>query len=185
MKRLFVTTFFCLLSLEGPVFADEFNDAKADFYKGAKEFVDEADSIILNKQYLKRLDIDEKYEGKVENIEMLESANRSVGIKAFEKYLADYPESEYVPDALYRLGKLYFEESSQKLIKDTESYEKEYKRFVRGEIQVLPPEPTVDYSMSTKYLNRLVKDYKDYRFRGDAIYLWATVILKRDRLRSR
>ena len=171
MKRLFVTTFFCLLSLEGPVFADEFNDAKADFYKGAKEFVDEADSIILNKQYLKRLDIDEKYEGKVENIEMLESANRSVGIKAFEKYLADYPESEYVPDALYRLGKLYFEESSQKLIKDTESYEKEYKRFVRGEIQVLPPEPTVDYSMSTKYLNRLVKDYKDYRFRGDAIYL--------------
>ena len=167
-KNLFICT-LCLLSV--PLFADEFKDAKVDFYNGAKEFIGEIDSIILNKQYLKKLDLDERFEGKVENIEMLEEANRTVGIKAFEKYLVDYPDSEYVPDVLYRLGKLYFEDSSQKLIKDTESYEKEYKKFVRGEMQVLPPEPAVDYSLATKHLNRLIRDYKDYRFRGDALYL--------------
>ncbi len=172
MKRLFVITTVLGTLLNYQLEADEFTDAKVDFYQGANEFVDEVDSIVVNKQYLKKLDLDEKYDGKVENIEMLEEANRSAGIKAFEKYVADYPDSEYIPDALYRLGKLYFEESSQKLIKDTESYEKEYRRFIRGEIQVLPPEPAVDYSMSIKYLGRLVKDYKDYRFRGDALYLY-------------
>lgn len=171
MKRVFITISFCMFALGGTSLADEFSDSKIDFYKGANEFIEEMDSIVLNKQYLKRLDIDEKYEGKVENMEILEEANRVVGIKAFEKYLVDYPESEYVPDVLYRLGKLYFEESSQKLIKDTESYEKEYKGFVRGERPSLPPEPAVDYSMSIKYLNRLIKDYDDYRFRGDALYL--------------
>jgi len=171
MKHRTVIIFACSLLLDFSVIADEFKDAKIDFYKGAQEFVNEIDSIILNKQYLKKLDLDERYEGKVENIEMLEDANRTVGIKSFEQYLIDYPDSEYVPDVLYRLGKLYFEESSQKLIKDTESYEKEYKRFVRGEIQVLPPEPAVDYSKATKHLNKLVKDFVGYRFRDEALYL--------------
>jgi len=171
MKKRTAIIFICSLILDLSVLADEFKDIKVDFYKGAQEFINEVDSIMLNKQYLKKLELDERYEGKVENIEMLEEANRTVGIKAFEQYLLDYPDSEYVPDVLYRLGKLYFEDSSQQLIKDTESYEKEYKRFVKGEIQVLPPEPAVDYSKATKHLNKLVKDFKEYRFRGDAFYL--------------
>jgi len=171
MKKRNTVIFMFFLILDFSAIADEIKDTRVDFYKGAQEFINEIDSIILNKQYLKKLELDERYEGKVENIEMLEEANRTVGIKAFEQYLVDYPESEYVPDVLYRLGKLYFEESSQKLIKDTESYEKEYKRFVRGEIQVLPPEPAVDYSKATKHLSKLVKDFINYRFRGEALYL--------------
>jgi len=171
MKWHFVTIPLCLVIFECPLFSDEFKDARVDYYQGAQEFVNEIDSIMLNKQYLKKMDVDEKYEGKVGDIEMLEGANRSVGIKSFEKYLTDYPDSDYVPDVLYRLSKLYFEESSQKMLKDTESYENEYRRFVRGEIQVLPPEPAIEYFMARKHLVRLVKDYKDYRFRGDALYL--------------
>jgi len=161
--------FFSLLTLNAS--ADEFKDAKVDFYKGAREFVGEVDSIITNKQYMNKINLDELFEGKVENIETLEAANRKVSIDSFDKYIKQYPNSDFIPDALYRLGKLYFEESSQKLVNETETYEREFRRFLRGEIQVLPPEPNVDYLQATRVLNRLVEGYKDYRFRDDALYL--------------
>ncbi|MFH1222863.1 MAG: tetratricopeptide repeat protein [Pseudomonadota bacterium] len=151
--------------------ADDFGNAKVDFYRGANEFAAEVDSIITSKQDLKRMQLDEQFEGKVENVEALEEANRKIGIKSFEKYIEQYPESDYVPDILYRLGKLYFEESSQKLIKETDTYEREYRKFLRGEVQVLPPEPGVDYSQATRMLNRLNTNYKNYRFRDDSLYL--------------
>lgn len=164
-----ILMFICILPF--CVFAQEMKEAKADLYKSSKEFVNEIDSIIARQRTIKKMELEEELEGKVENIEVLEGSNRKLSIKSFEKYLNDYPNSQYVPDVLYRLGTLYFEEASQKLIRETESYEKEYQKFIRGEAQVLPPEPNIDYSSTIRVLNTLVEKHKDYRFRDDALYL--------------
>jgi len=158
--------FFCRTS-----FPQELDEAKLDFYKSSKEFVNEINSIVEGQKNLKKMEIQEEFEGNAENIEILEESNRKQSIKSFEKYLKEYPNSDYVPDVLYRLGKLYFEEAAQKMIKDAESYEKEYQKFLRGEAQVLPPETNIDYSAVEKVLIQLVDKYKDYRFRDDALYI--------------
>ncbi len=153
------------------LFSQDMREAKADLYKSSKEFVNEIDSIIARQKTIKKMELEEELEGKVENIEVLEGSNRRLSIQSFEKYLKDYPNSDYVPDVLYRLGNLYFEEASQKLIRETESYEKEYQKFIRGEAQILPPEPNIDYSSTIRVLSTLVDKYKDYRFRDNALYL--------------
>lgn len=153
--------------------AEDSRAPKVEFYKGAKEFISEINSIISNKEQLKKMESDEKYEGKVENIEMLEQSNRELSKRSFEDYVQKYPNSPHVPDALYRLSKLYYEETSQKIIKDTENYEREYQKFLRGEIQVLPPEPSTDYSDTIRVLNTLTKAYPTYKYRDEALYLLA------------
>ncbi|MEI6079689.1 MAG: tetratricopeptide repeat protein [bacterium] len=151
--------------------AEDTKAAKIDFYKGAQEFVTEIDSIMSNKQQLKKIESDENFEGKVQNIEALEQSNRDLSISSFEAYIKKYPNSPNTPDALYRLSKLYYEQASQKVIKDTENYEKEYQKFLRGETQVLPPDPVADYTDAIRTLNRLTKDYKSYGYRDEALYL--------------
>ncbi len=169
-KTTIIFTIITFLFLDNS-FCQELRDAKADFYKSSKEFVNEIDSIIARQRTLKKIDLEESFEGRVENIEVLEESNRKLSIESFENYLREYPNSDHVPDVLYRLGKLYYEDASQKLIRDTESYEKEYQKFIRGEVQVLPPEPNIDYSLAVGVLTKLINNYKDYRYRDDAMYL--------------
>ncbi|MEI6092811.1 MAG: tetratricopeptide repeat protein [bacterium] len=151
--------------------AEDNRASKVDFYKGAKEFINEINSIISNKEELKKMESDEKYEGKVENIEILEQSNSELSKKSFEDYIQKYPNSSFVPDALYRLSKLYYEETAQRIIKDTENYEKEYQKFLRGETQSLPPEPSTDYSDAIRVLNMLVNNYPNYKYRDESLYL--------------
>jgi cellulose synthase operon protein C len=166
------------------VLADDVKPAKIDFYKGAQEFINEVDSIMSNKQQLKKIESDEKFEDKVENIETLERSNMDLSIKSFESYIAKYPNSPYVPDALYRLSKLYYEDASQKAIKDTENYEKEYQKFLRGETQVLPPDPVADYSKAIKTLKRLTDNYRDYKYRNEALYLAGYVYFEQGNIKN-
>jgi tetratricopeptide (TPR) repeat protein len=149
----------------------EIREATVDFYKASHEFVSEIESIAANERYLDKLDVEDQYESKAENISVLEDANRKLSIRLFHKYISKYPESRFIQDVLYRLGQLYFEDSAEKLIRDTEAYETEYKKFIVGELQVLPSEPIVDYTNSIAVLKRLIRDYKDYRFRDRALYL--------------
>jgi TolA-binding protein len=153
------------------VLADEAKPSSIELYKGAQELVNDVGGIISNKEQLKKIESDEKFERKIEGIEKLERSNRDLSIKSFEDYVKDYPDSPYVPDALYRLSKLYYEKASQTVIKDTENYEKEYQKFLRGEAQVLPPEPVADYSKAIRTLNRLISDHKTYKYRDEAMYL--------------
>ncbi|MCX6111799.1 MAG: tetratricopeptide repeat protein [Proteobacteria bacterium] len=166
---MIILILFYMLNLG--TYADDERSAKVDFYKGAKEFVNDINGIISNKEQIKKMESNAKFDDSVEGIEILEQSNRELSIKSFEDYIQKYPNSPYVPDAMYRLAKLYYEDTAQKVIKDTENYEKEYQKFLRGEIQVLPPDPAADYSDTIRLLNTLTKDYRDYQYRDDALYL--------------
>lgn len=142
-----------------------------DFYESSKEFMAEIESMASNEKYFEKINIGENFESLIENLSMLEAANRDRSIELFEAYLKKYSVSDYTPDVLYRLAQLYFENDSIKYIKDQERYQKLYEDFKSGKVSTLPKEPKIDYSHSINTIKILNKRYPDYKFRDMALYL--------------
>lgn len=142
-----------------------------DFYESSKELMAEIESLAANERYFEKIKINENFESPIENLTMLEGANRDRSVELFEGYLKKYPKSDYIPDVLYRLAQLYFEKDSNEYIKDQERYQKLYEDFKSGRVGTLPLEPKIDYSNTINAVKVLNKKYPDYKFRDMALYL--------------
>jgi len=145
--------------------------AAEDYFISSKEFIAEIESIAANEKYFEKIRIGENFESTIQNLSLLESANRSKSIELFETYIKRYPSSDYAPDVLYRLAQLYFEEDSLTYIRNQEKYQKQYEDFKAGRINSLPIEPQISYKNTINTIRVLNRRYPKYKFRDMALYL--------------
>lgn len=121
---------------------------------------------IVRREYLRqRRERDQWYGRQILEEERLQNEARERAIRLFERFIRRYPDDPtYTPDAMFRLGELYFERSA---VLFQEEYDAAQAARDRGE-DVLPPE-TADFTATIELYQRLVRQFPDYR-RIDGVY---------------
>jgi len=122
---------------------------------------------IVRREYLRqRRARDQSYARQIREEERLQNEARDRAIRLFERFIRRYPDDPtYTPDAMFRLGELYFERSA---IEFQNAYEEAQAARDRGET---PEETgdTPDFAPTVELYQRLVTHFPDYR-RLDGVY---------------
>lgn len=124
---------------------------------------------LVRREYLRqRRGRDQWYARQIREEERLMDEARNRAIEQFERFIARYPnDPTYTPDAMFRLGELYFERSS---IDFQRTYDEALARRDAGETDAELPE-TVDFNPTIELYQRLVRNFRDYRRRDGVYYL--------------
>ncbi len=125
---------------------------------------------LLQREYLrKRYGQDQSYARQVREEETLEDESRLAAIALFEKFVAKYPDdARYTPDAMFRLGEMYFERDAIAQQQAMETYmEARDKQLAAG--AEAPPEPEKNFDATIGLYRRLVKQFPEYE-RVDGVY---------------
>lgn len=106
------------------------------------------------------------YARQIREEERLQNEARERAIRLFERFIERYPnDPRYTPDAMFRLGELYFERSA---LQFQTAFEDANAARDRGETP--PPTPdTPDYNPTINIYQRLVENFSDYG-RLDGVY---------------
>lgn len=138
----------------------------------AGEFRARIDGIVRREYRRRRSNLSETYERQIHEEERLQQEARLTAIRYFEEFLRRYPDdSNYTPDALFRLAELYFEDAYVQYLNATDSFQTEVAAREAAGIEELPPEPTKDYSRTIEMYRRLIRDWPQYRLIDGAYYL--------------
>ncbi|HEY6877580.1 MAG TPA: tetratricopeptide repeat protein, partial [Polyangiales bacterium] len=145
--------------------------ALADMEKEIARFKQSGDSYkdtvvsIVRREYLRQRRLrSEGYARQISNEEKLQDQSTLEAIALFEKFIAQYPnDPTYTPDAMFRLGELYFERSSID--------------FQNGMLQVMAarekgaelPDPTKDFQPTVDLYKQLIQRFPNYP-RIDGVY---------------
>jgi len=140
------------------------------FNKNAESFREAIKNIIKREYEIRKKNIEEEFAKKIEEEERLEDEARRSAIAYFESFLEKYPSnSQYTPDAMFRLSELYYEQSYVDHLKAYDKYREEYNKWKKGQISKEPVEPTRDFSRTIDIYQRLIEQYPDYD-KLDAVY---------------
>ena len=122
---------------------------------------------IVRREYLRqRRSRDQGYARQIREEERLQTEARARAIRLFEQFIQRYPnDPTYTPDAMFRLGELYFERSS--LDFQSQYLEAQAARD-RGE-DPGPVRDTPDLTPTIELYQRLVRQFPEYR-RIDGVY---------------
>ncbi|MCB9524994.1 MAG: tetratricopeptide repeat protein [Myxococcales bacterium] len=100
-------------------------------------------------------------------------------IERFERFISRYPDDpRYTPDALFRLAELHFEKSNEAYLAALEKAEAETILYDQGKTNVLPEQPSHDYSRTIELFDRLIGAWPNYRNVDGAIYLKGYCLLE-------
>ena len=122
---------------------------------------------LVRREYLRqRRTRDLWYARQIAEEERLQNEARERAIRLFEQFIARYPDDPtYTPDAMFRLGELYFERSA---IQFQQQYEAYQAARDRGE-EATSPGDTPDFTPTIQLYQTLVQRFPDYR-RIDGVY---------------
>lgn len=122
---------------------------------------------IVRREYLRqRRSRDQAYARQIAEEERLQNEARERAIRLFERFIRRYPDDPtYTPDAMFRLGELYFERSA---LRFQAGYEEYNAARDRGE-EAVHPGDTPDFSDTITLYQDLVGRFPDYR-RIDGVY---------------
>ncbi|MFI5307271.1 MAG: tetratricopeptide repeat protein [Polyangiales bacterium] len=129
---------------------------------------------LLKRQYdRKRRDQDAAYTRQITAEEKLEDQARLDAIALFERFVAKYPtDPTYGPDAMFRLGELYFERDAIKQQDEMNAYLAERdRRLATGESTDNLVEPQKDYSATISVYQRLAQGFPNYDKLDGVFYL--------------
>lgn len=118
---------------------------------------------LVRREYLRqRRGRDQWYARQIREEERLLNEARERAIRLFERFVRRYPDDErYSPDAMFRLGELYFERS---VTQYQEAYDAAQES---GDDENLPDTP--DLNPTVELYQRIVRNFPDYR-RIDGVY---------------
>ncbi|MFW6031343.1 MAG: tetratricopeptide repeat protein, partial [Myxococcota bacterium] len=116
---------------------------------------------LLRREYLRqRRGRTQWYARQIQEEERLLDEARARAIRLFERFIRTYPDDPtYTPDAMFRLGELYFERSA---IQFQQAYDRA--RETGGEAPL-----SADFMPTIELYKRLVRNFPDYR-RLDGVY---------------
>jgi len=141
------------------------------FTKIGGSYRDTLDALLRREYLRKRYAQDQNYARQVKAEETLEDKARLSAIELFEKFITKYPNDPvYTPDAMFRLGELYFERDSILQQTALEQYmEARDKQIASGASAEGLPEPTKDFNATIDLYRRLVRSFPGYT-RLDGVY---------------
>ena len=124
---------------------------------------------LVRREYLRqRRGRNQWYDRQIREEERLMNEARERAIRQFERFVERYPDDPtYTPDAMFRLGELYFERSA---IQFQEGYDEAQVRMDGGEEDVELPEQA-DFDPTIELYQRLVHSFPEYRRRDGVYYL--------------
>jgi tetratricopeptide (TPR) repeat protein len=138
------------------------------FAKIGGSYRDTLDALLRREFLRKRYAQDENYGRQVKAEEQLEDKSRLAAIELFERFIAKYPgDSRYTPDAMFRLGELYFERDSILQQNALEAYMEARDKQASG--AEAPPEPSKDFAATVELYRGLVRQFPEYT-RLDGVY---------------
>jgi cellulose synthase operon protein C len=156
---------------ERPPPSKEQVQALADMEKEIARFKQSGDAYkntvvaIVRREYLRQRRLrSEGYQRQITNEEKLQDESTAKAIALFEKFIRDYPnDPTYTPDAMFRLGELYFERSSIE--------------FQNGMLAVMAerekgrelPDPAKTFTPTIEIYKQLIQRFPDYP-RIDGVY---------------
>lgn len=142
------------------------------FIKIGGSYRDTIDALLRREYLRKRYAQDQNYARQIKAEEELEDKARLAAIALFERFIAKYPsDPEYTPDAMFRLGELYFERDSilqqQALEQFMLARDKQLSTPEGAEEPVA--EPTKDFGATIELYRRLVRNFPKYA-KVDGVY---------------
>ncbi len=142
-------------------------EAEVDrFSKIGRSYRDTVISIVRREYLSQRRARDQSYARQIAEEERLQNEARERAIRLFEQFIRRYPDDPtYTPDAMFRLGELYFERSA---LQFQSAYEEYQAARDRGE-EVPHPGDTPDFTPTIQLYQDLVSRFPDYR-RIDGVY---------------
>jgi TolA-binding protein len=127
---------------------------------------------ILRRSYLwQRRGMEQEFERQITEEERLQHEARLSAIEHFENFIEKYPDDiKYTPDAMFRLGELYYERTAIVYQNDMDRFMEERDRRAReGEPIDDLKEPRKDFSDTVELYTQLAERFPDYR-RLDGVY---------------
>jgi TolA-binding protein len=129
---------------------------------------------MLKREYRRlRHDREQTYSSQIEFEEELEDRARLDAIALFERFIARYPsDPTYTPDAMFRLGELYFERDAIRQQEEMNAYLAERDRRIDEDEELDDMvEPRKDYSATIELYQRLVERFPGYDKLDGVFYL--------------
>jgi TolA-binding protein len=125
---------------------------------------------LLRREYLrKRYAQDEGFDRQIRAEEALEDQARLSAIEIFERFIAKYPsDPRYTPDAMFRLGELYFERDAIQQQEELEAF-MAAREGVAIDAENAADEPQKDFNATITLYRRLVREFPEYE-RSDGVY---------------
>ncbi len=125
---------------------------------------------LLRREYLRKRNIqDQNFARQVSAEESEEDKARLAAIELFEKFIAKYPDdARYTPDAMFRLGELYFERDSIRQQQAMEAYMQARSDNPNAESG---DEPAKDFGATIDLYRTLVRQFPSYGKLDGVYYL--------------
>ena len=138
------------------------------FIRRSRDFKDVVDGTVRRVYEARRREVNSDYEADIEREWRLEEQATDDAIAYFKSFLKKYPDKRpYTPDAMYRLGELYYDKAYYQYQKALEVYGEAEDR---GEADALAP-PSKDFSQTIQIFEALTARYPDYANIDGAYYV--------------
>jgi cellulose synthase operon protein C len=138
------------------------------YIRRTRDFKDVVDGMVRRVYEMKREFIENAYEKSIEEEWRLEEQSLKDAIAYFKAFLKKYPNTPpFTPDAMYRLGELYYDQSYVTYQKALDKYGEAQER---GEAEQMTP-PTKDFTNTISLFQELVERYPEYRNIDGAYYV--------------
>lgn len=146
----------------------QLEDEVRSFSERGATFRDTVTSLVRREYLQQRRARDRWYGVQIEAEDQAFNESRRDAIAAFERFIAEYPdEPQYTPDAMFRLGELYFEESA---VEFQDLYDAAQAAREAGDPTAednLPASP--DFAPTIELYKELARRFPDYE-RSDGVY---------------
>ncbi|MGB0678364.1 MAG: tetratricopeptide repeat protein [Polyangiales bacterium] len=131
-----------------------------NFSRTSRAYRDTVSSLVKREYHQRRRSRNEAYSRQIRSEERMEARERDNAIREFERFIRRYPDDpKYTPDAMFRLGELYFERSQVEF----------QQQDVSSNAESVLSSP--DYGPTVDIYRQLIQRFPSYRHVDGAYYL--------------
>ncbi len=143
------------------------------FARAGTSYRDMITGIVRREYQRQRRTRDETYSQQIRVEETNQNDARERAIRVFERFIARYPnDPTYTPDAMFRLGELYYERSAIDFQQQVENANTERdRRMASGESLESIPDPVKNFNPTIDLYRTLVRQFPNYRRLDGVFYL--------------
>jgi len=127
-------------------------------------------------------EIRSKYEDRIVELEGKKAEERDRTIARFEQILTENPDSELAPDVLFRLAQLYFDKANDEYLLKMKTYEDQTEELIQQGVDIIPIEPTKDYSRPIYIYRRIIQRYPYFHHMDGTYYLLGYCLMEQGEL---
>lgn len=159
----------------------ELEEAARTFTDAGMAYDEELQSLLNDEIARRKNAINRNYRAQAKGIEDDLRTRRREAIDSFERFLKRYPDnSTYTPEVLFRLAKLYFDDTQDSYLVSLPEYDNQVNLYNRGKLADPPPEPVRDFSKALNSYETLLARFPQYVNADTAYYALAFTLRMSD-----